>query len=80
VHIFSCLAKSCKGKGKSLRSVKCYVDKSDVSSTSNLHKHAKICWGDDVVKAMDEMKDLVHAQAIVVKLGLGNASITAMFE
>jgi len=45
-----------------------------------LHKHAKICWGDDVVKAMDEMKDLVHAQAIVVKLGLGNASITAMFE
>jgi len=53
---------------------------SDVSSTSNLRKYAKICWGDDVVKAADEMKDLTHAQAIVAKSGLGNASITAMFE
>ena len=80
MHVFSCLAKSCKGKGKSLRSVNRYVDKSDVSLTSNLRKHANICWGDDVVKAADETKDLTRARAIVAKSGLGNASITAMFE
>jgi hypothetical protein len=79
-HVFSCLAKSCKGKGKSPRSVNRYVDKSDASSTSNLRKHAKICWGDDVVKAADETKDLTRARGIVGKSGLGNASITAMFE
>ena len=63
-----------------MRSVNCYIDKSDISSTSNLHKHAKICWGDDVVKAADETKDLMCVQAIVAKSRLGNASITAMFE
>ena len=57
-----------------------YIDKSDVSLTSNLCKHAKICWGDDVVKAADETKDLMHVQAIVAKSGLGGASITATFE
>ena len=80
MHVFSCVAKSCKGKGKFSRIVKRYIDKSDVSSTSNLRKHAKICWGDDVVKAADETKDLACAQAIVAKSGLENASITAMFE
>ena len=80
VHVFSCLAKCCRGKGKSSRSVNRYVDKSDVSSTSNLRKHAKICWGNDVVTAADETKDLTHARVIVAKLGLGNTLITAMFE
>jgi hypothetical protein len=60
--------------------VNCFVDKADASSTSNLRKHAKICWGDEVVKAADETKDLTRARAIVAKSGLGNASITAMFE
>ena len=32
------------------------------------------------MKAADEMKDLTRARAIVAKSGLGNASITAMFE
>ena len=40
----------------------------------------KICWGNDVVKAADETKDLTCAQAIVAKSGLGNTSIMAMFE
>jgi hypothetical protein len=57
-----------------------YVDKGDASSTSNLRKHAKLCWGDDVVKAADETKDAKLARGIVAKSGMGNASITAMFE
>jgi hypothetical protein len=32
------------------------------------------------MKAVDETKDLMHAQAIVAKSRLGNALITAMFE
>ena len=76
-HVLQSLARA---RGKSSRSVNHYVDKSDVSLTSNLRKHAKICWGDDVVKAADEMKDLTRVRAIVVKLGLGNASIMAIFE
>jgi hypothetical protein len=75
-----CLAKSCKGKGKLSRSVNRFVDKGDMSSTSNLRKHAKGCWGDEVVKAADNTKSLEVAHGIVAKSGLGNASITAMFE
>lgn len=79
-HVFSCLAKSCKGKGKSPRCVNRFVDKGDASSTSNLRKHAKICWGTDVIKAADETKDVDRARTIVVKSGLGNALLTASFE
>ena len=79
-HKSSCLAESCRGKRKSSRCMNCYIDKADTSWTSNLHKLAKICWGDDVMKATDEMKDLMCARAIVAKSGLGNASIMAMFE
>ena len=58
----------------------CLVDKADASLTSNLQKHAKICWGDNVVKAADEAKDIKLACGVVAKSGLGDPSITAMFE
>ena len=80
VHVFSCLAKACKGKGKSLRCVNHFFDKGDASSTSNLRKHAKVCWGDDVVKAADETKDIKLAHGIVTQSGLCDTSITAIFE
>jgi uncharacterized glyoxalase superfamily protein PhnB len=79
-HVFSCIAQVCKGKGKSSRHVNRFVDKGDASSTSNLRKHAKICWGDDIVMAADATKDVKLARSVVAKSGLGNASITAMFE
>ena len=47
---------------------------------SNLQKHAKKCWGEDVVKGSDETKDINLARGIVAKSGLGNPKITAMFE
>ena len=79
-HVFSCIAESCKGKGKSPRLVNRFVDKHDAKSMSNLRKHAKKCWGEDVVKAADETKDINLARGIVAKSGLGNPKITAMFE
>jgi hypothetical protein len=79
-HVFSCIAQTCKAKGKSPRQVNRFVDKGDASSTSNLRKHAKICWGDDNVKAADDTKDVKLARGIIAKSGLANASITAMFE
>ena len=57
-----------------------FFDKGDVSSTSNLRKHAKHCWGDDVVRSADETKDLKIARSIIAKSEMGNAMITAMFE
>jgi hypothetical protein len=80
VHVFTCIAKTCKAKGKFPRRINRFIDKGDASSTSNLRKHAKICWGDDIVKAADETKDAKLARAIVVKSGLCNRSITEMFE
>lgn len=57
-----------------------FVNTGDASSTSNLRKHAKVCWGEDVVKAVDETKDLKLARGIVVKSGQKDGSLTTMFE
>ena len=34
-----------------------FLDTTDKGSTSNLQKHAKHCWGDDVIKKADEAKE-----------------------
>jgi hypothetical protein len=48
-HIFRCAAKGCK------QSIRRYLDKGDAKSTSNLHKHAKICWGGETVATINGM-------------------------
>jgi len=58
--------------------VRHYLDTSDAKSTSNLHKHAKICWGEEEVTSADKIRD-VHA----ARKALGNSrdgSITEAFE
>ncbi|KAI0264269.1 hypothetical protein BGY98DRAFT_940010 [Russula aff. rugulosa BPL654] len=52
-HAFECIAKSCKHK---TRVVQRYLDKGDAKSTGNLRKHAKRCWGNEVVAAADKAK------------------------
>ncbi|KAF8815963.1 hypothetical protein BYT27DRAFT_7230076 [Phlegmacium glaucopus] len=79
-HVFSCIAKSCKGKGRNPRCVNHFVDKRDASSTSNLRKHTKICWGEDVVKAVNATKDNKLAREVVAKSAMKDISLTAMFE
>jgi hypothetical protein len=60
IHVFECIAKHCKGKGKSGRCVNRYLDTGDRKSTGNLQKHAKLCFGEEAVAQADRAKD-VHA-------------------
>ena len=77
VHVFECNTKHCKGKGNSCMVCR-YLDTSDAKSTSNLHKHAKVCWGEEIVVAADQTQDIDIACE-----GLGkrkDRSITEAFE
>ena len=56
-HEFKCGAPHCKGKGAKVHVMCCYLDTGDRKLTSNLHKHARVCWGADVVR------DAVDAKA-----------------
>jgi len=81
IHVFECNAKSCKGKGFNRRHVRRYLDTADGTSTSNLRRHAKICWGKEAVAAADAAKLHGAAREVVEKsLGMPDGSITAMFE
>lgn len=44
-----------------------YLDKGDRNSTSNLRKHAKVCWGDETVAAADATRDIDAAREILIK-------------
>ena len=82
-HKFQCAAPLCKGKGTRPQIIRRYLDKADWNSTSNMHKHAKNCWGEEnVSKALeakgelsidDVRKSLAHAK-------LHDGSIMATFE
>lgn len=61
VHVFQCDAKYCKGRGNG-RHVRRYLDTGDAKSTSNLRKHAKICWGEEAVAAADSTRDIKGAE------------------
>jgi len=77
VHVFECNAKHCKGKGNR-RMVRRYLDTSDAKSTSNLCKHAKVCWGEEEVATADKTRDANTAREALKKSRDG--SITEAFE
>jgi hypothetical protein len=79
VHVFECSATRCMGKGNG-RMVRRYLDTGDAKSTSNLRKHAKICWGKEAVAAVDSTRDVHTAQEALGKMKLVDSSITAAFE
>jgi hypothetical protein len=79
VHVFECAAKGCKGCGNG-RYVHRYLDTSDSKSTSNLRKHAKICWTEDIVALADKTKDVKAAREALGNLKNVDASITAAFQ
>lgn len=79
VHVFECAATNCMGKGNG-RMVRRYLDTGDAKSTSNLRKHAKICWGEEAVAAADNTKNVGAAREALGKMNLVNGSITAAFE
>ena len=58
-----------------------FLDTGDARSTSGLHRHVKMCWGDEAVNAADNTKDLDGARTVLAKTGLKrNGSITKAFE
>ena len=82
-HEFICSAPHCKGKGTKPRVVRRYLDKADRGSTSNMHKHAKNCWGEEIVsKALETKNDLTinEVRRSLSKAKIQDGTITAMFE
>ena len=72
-HVFKCGATSCKYKCRR------FLDGPDRSSTGNLIKHVKSCWGDVAYAAATECKNADEARDNVAK-PLGMGTITASFE
>jgi hypothetical protein len=63
--------------------VRRYLDKSDKGSTSNMHKHAKNCWGEEIVSNALKTKNELSIDDIRKSLGnakLQNGTITALFD
>jgi hypothetical protein len=77
-HIFECSAKSCKGRNG--RYVRRYLNTGDATSTSNLRRHAKHCWGEETVTAAVNTHDIWGARAVLEKSIPKDGSITAAFE
>lgn len=75
--MFQCAAKMCLNHGRGVRR---FLDKKDNKSTSNLRKHAKKCWGEDVVKMADNAKNAQEVRETTVKGALNLQSITTAFE
>jgi hypothetical protein len=79
-HEFICGAPHCKGKGAKPRNVRRFLDTSDARSTGNLRKHAKMCWGADLVEQADEAKDIASVRQGLAKAKMMDGSITASFQ
>ena len=58
--------------------VRRYLDTSDAKSTSNLRKHARVCWGVEAVAAADETHNMGAALDLIKTHKDG--SIVAAFE
>ena len=61
-----------------------FLDTGDKNSTSNMRKHARHCWGDDIVKKADEAKDDLTLNSMRETLAEAkksqDGSITAFFD
>jgi len=73
-HPFKCAGRGCK------KMICCYLDKKVAKSTSNLHKHAKSCWGEPAMWAVDQAKSATEAHEKIVAGILWDGSITTAFE
>jgi hypothetical protein len=58
----------------------CYLDTTDAKLTSNLRKHVKICWGEDIVAAANETRDVLAAREALGKMKIKDGSILEAFK
>ncbi|KAJ8454957.1 hypothetical protein ONZ45_g19104 [Pleurotus djamor] len=56
-HVFHCTNSKCRR-----HAIRRYLDTADASSTSNMRKHAKKCWGDSVVAQACQAADVDEAR------------------
>ncbi|KAH7926229.1 hypothetical protein BV22DRAFT_986403, partial [Leucogyrophana mollusca] len=73
-HEFHCMAKGCK------EGIRRYLDTKDAKSTSNMRKHVRTCWGEDVLNTVDEAKNATVARDTIITALLETGTITAAFE
>ncbi|KAG2050833.1 hypothetical protein BDR06DRAFT_983824 [Suillus hirtellus] len=73
-HKFKCCAKGCQSTTQR------FLNKKNIRSTGNMHKHVRVCWGEDVLAAADHAKDANEAHTKIVGGILCNGSITASLE
>ena len=73
-QVFKCSRRGCKTV------VRRYLDTKDACSSSNLRKHVRTCWGDEVLKAVDKAKDAFEARTKIIGPFLRTGTITASFE
>ena len=75
-HSFRCLGKN----GNCSRVIRRYLDTTDAVSTSNMHKHAKKCWGLEVVEQVDAMASIEDVRQAFVRKTLSNGDIKVLLE
>ena len=54
-HVFECAARSCCCRS---RLVWWFLDTGNAKLTSNLHRHAKVCWGEEAMSVADNAQDV----------------------
>jgi len=77
-HVFKCGAGRCRGRNSHF--VYRFLDKGDANSTSNLLRHAKICWGVSKVNTALATRDVEAAREVLAKTKLQDGSILAEFQ
>ncbi|KAF8258098.1 hypothetical protein EI94DRAFT_1527355, partial [Lactarius quietus] len=70
-HVFECTAHSCHGR---------FLDTGDAKSTSNLRRHAKLCWGEENVTMADDAHDAKTAREALRHGKKVNGSIMSAFQ
>ena len=73
-HVFRCAAKGCKAE------VRRYLDTGDRASSGNLFKHARACWGNEVVNHAIDLGDADVVREKVVTAKPKSGSITDFFR
>ena len=73
-HVFKCSARKCGAR------IRRFLDSKDRSSTGNLRRHARSCWGDEAVDTACTAANIEEAREKVVGALLRDGSITAAFE
>jgi hypothetical protein len=76
-HVFECAASQCHCR---TRFVRRFLDTGDAKSTSNLRRHAKLCWSEEAVEAADGTRNVKAARTALQNLKTKNGSITAAFQ